>query len=1515
MESAGQHIEGILFHVFLSHSSADKSAVEQLALWLRDRAGLNPFLDKWHLVPGAPWQPALEQALAESETVAVFFGPSGPGPWHNEELQLALVRAVQQRNDFRVIPVLLPGASPQQIGGFLGLRTWIDFREGLDSEAAFSRLVAGIQGYAPAADAFRLPDEPTPYRGLLAFDEAHSEYFFGRQADIECTLEKLGRERFVAVVGPSGCGKSSLVLGGVLPAVKRPGGALGPGVRTWTMRPGDRPVRALADALAAGEASGAQRLSLSDALHRRFLEHADGLRTALATLTADSPGSCILVVDQLEELFTHAPGHAGAGEAEPFVTQLRDAVQGSGSLRILATLRADFFDRCLGLAPLRELLQDRTVLLGSLGDEALRDVILRPAQSVGAYLEKGLLSAILQDVSREPGALPLLEDALDQLWRARRGAWLTLSAYEASGGISQALQRRAQACYEALPPEEREVARLLLVRLTSLGEGREDTRRRVPRSELVFPGIPEARVEHVLRVLSGSGARLIVMDQGSVEVAHEVLIRTWSTLRKWLDEDRRELRVQRRLAEAADEWNGKRRQPGYLYTGARLLDAEELFRHKPALINQLERELLEASIQQRDLHRREEEAQARRELEAARRLAEETEARRKVEADGAAKARRSAGYLRNLAVGLAVAIIAVIAGSFLLYRQFRVAFSRELVLSARQGLREDPQRSLLLLQEAQRLAPVDNFGAHLEAWSQEPCLLVLREHPGRITDAAFSPDGKRVLTTSSGGTARLWEATTGKTLAILQGTSIAVSSAMFSRDGSRVLTASADGTARLWEADSGKLLATLQGHSKTGLSATFSPDGTRVLTASADGTARLWEAATGKSLVIFQGHSQAVWLAAFSPDGTRVLTSSADGTARLWEASSGKALATLQGHSGALLLTTFSPDGSRVLIASSDGTARLWDVSTGEAQAALQGHSEAVSSAMFSPDGARVLTASEDGTARLWEAASGKPLVTFQGHSEEVMSAAFSLDGTRVLTASSDGTARLWEAATGKALAILQGTSKAMGSATFSPDGTRVLTASADGTARLWEVATGKLLMTLQGHSQAVWLATFSPDGTRVLTASADGTARVWEGFPGKALAILRGHSDAVLSAAFSPDGKHVLTASRDSTARLWEAASGRPLVTFQGHSKAVRSATFSSDGTRVLTTAYDGTARLWEASSAKPLATLQGHSEEVLSATFSPDGARVLTVSADGSARLWDSAGQPLSILQGHSKAVVFAAFSRDGARVLTASKDGTVRLWEAASGKALASFQGHSDALFSATFSPDGTRALTASRDGTARLWKVGSDKSLVTFQGHSKAVRSATFSPDGTRVLTASEDSTARLWEASSGKPLAILPGHSEEVLSALFSPDGTRVRTVSADRSVRLWDSAGRLVATLQGHSDSVWSVTFSRDGTRLLTASRDGTARLWEVSSGKALATLQGHSGDLFSVTFSPDGARALTASEDGTARLWPNWRWDPEAFEKHDVGRTLTCKERRMFLHEDIVCTEELAPQGSEQPQ
>jgi hypothetical protein len=238
------------YDVFLSHNSADKPAVEAIARRLRELAHLEPFLDKWHLVPGEPWQEALEEAIDASRSCAVFLGPAGMGSWENEEMRAALGIRVQQPS-FRVIPVLLPGASLPERGRlprFLSRLTWVDFRPGLDDADAFHRLVCGIQGIAPGPEGMTEAEAAAavcPFRGLQVFDEEHAPFFFGREALTQHLVEQLRDDRFLGVIGPSGSGKSSLVRAGLLPQVRA--GAL-PASDRWPVvlfKPGPHPVETL----------------------------------------------------------------------------------------------------------------------------------------------------------------------------------------------------------------------------------------------------------------------------------------------------------------------------------------------------------------------------------------------------------------------------------------------------------------------------------------------------------------------------------------------------------------------------------------------------------------------------------------------------------------------------------------------------------------------------------------------------------------------------------------------------------------------------------------------------------------------------------------------------------------------------------------------------------------------------------------------------------------------------------------------------------------------------------------------------------------------------------------------------------------------------------------------------------------------------------------------------------------------------------------------------------------------
>ena len=369
-----------------------------------------------------------------------------------------------------------------------------------------------------------------------------------------------------------------------------------------------------------------------------------------------------------------------------------------------------------------------------------------------------------------------------------------------------------------------------------------------------------------------------------------------------------------------------------------------------------------------------------------------------------------------------------------------------------------------------------------------------------------------------------------------------VMSAAFSPDGARIVTACWDKTARVWDAATGKEIAVLRGHENYVTTAAFSPDGARIVTGSHDRTARIWDASTGKEFATLLGHEDAVKSAAFSPDGARIVTASfRDATARIWDAATRQEIATLLGHEDAVKSATFSPDGARVVTGSYDRTARIWDASTGREIAVLRGRENMMEYVVFSPDGTRIITVPETDTARVWDAATGQEIAALRGHAGRVRSAAFSPDGALTVTGSDDGTAQIWDAVTGQKIAALRGHEGGVWSAAFSPDGARIVTASSDRTARIWDAMAGQEIADLLGRESWVMSAAFSPDIARVVAHSHDGTTRIWNACTGQKIADLR--SGDVTSASFSPDSSQIVIAAGD-TARICDVVTGQEIVT-----------------------------------------------------------------------------------------------------------------------------------------------------------------------------------------------------------------------------------------------------------------------------------------------------------------------------------------------------------------------------------
>lgn len=1517
------------FDVFLSYSEADQQAALMLADALRTSAGLQPFLDRWHLIPGQPWQEEIETALTQSATVAVCIGPSGLSPWHNEQMRVAVDEAVRTRDEMRVIPVLLPGARQDGLSGFLARRAWVDFRTGLDDAEALARLAAGIRGEAITPGGYYLPDEPAPYRGLLPFEAEQNRFFFGRRDETSQILTRLAQQPFLAIVGASGSGKSSLVRAGVIPALRASAPPASPRWSVLTCTPGSQPLRAVAAQLAllvAPASDFAEHLRLVDEFTTRLAEQPTGLSTVLGAHLAAQPGSVLLFIDQFEELFTACQEGMEdcRSQMEPFVRLLADAVgQGDNRIRILITLRADFLDDAVSLPVLRGLLQDRQFLLGPLDNTSLREAVVLPAQTVGALFEKGLVNTILRDVAAEPAALPLLQHALYELWLARHGPWLTVDAYEASGGVRGALQRRAQATFEALTPAQQSVARAIFLRLTSLGDGAGDTRRRVRRSELYPVGAQAEDVNQVLAALSAPSARLIVADAESVEVAHEALIQQWDTLHGWLEADRAGLRLHRRLTQAAQTWLEMERDAGALYRGVQLAQAMEWATEHGAEMNPQEHEFLGASVQLQTQEEAAREAQRHRELETAQQLAQEAELHAQEQALAARRLKQRARWLAG--IGLVALLFAIMAG---------VAS----VQSNRSAEEATDAKATAIADRATAVA------ASAEAEQQRS----LAEQRQKLAEKGQREAEARTLASQA---QRLYD--DDPSLALLLAREAAL---LTYRMDSEVTTEAETALHTLLAAPNTRLVKAIRAHDSHAWSLALHPEGRQFVTTGCDqrlasglcraSQARLWDA-EGNLLAEFAAHDADLSLVVFSPDGKRLLTADDKGIVQLWDADGFTEIVALPGYTGALRSALFSPDGQHILTVGETEPARLWGVD-GQLRAVLDEEAQRTASALFSADGARILTAHcrtadaegvcTAGYARLWDA-DGQPATTF-AEGAGVNWAAFDPSGSRIVTAEcaivsdgrcNGGIVRLWDAA-GQPLGALGGYQfrNQVLFAIFDPAGTRILAQSGNEVA-LWTTA-GEFLTTLDAQVERFWRVGYSPDGLLIITTStqpAPSTANLmatdvylWNA-DGKRVATLSGHEGIVNATAFTPGHSRLLTAGLDGLVQLWDTryATGGLERQLAGHQGFLRLAEYSPAGDRLVTVAEDGV-WLWDQDGTL-LAQLEQRAALVVAARFNRQGTQFATLTCDvlspayectrGALRLWDINGNPVREVADYRFPGGYD-FAPDGGRMVIAGEGSTARLLDA-DGQTLTVLTGHSGPVNRIAYSEDGARFATTSDDGSVRVWDA-EGKPLLTLTGHTGPTRGVRFSSTNTYILTYGDDGSLRLWDWD-GNPLHVLGGHPGGVKFATFNRAGTLVLVESKEGPARLWNLNGQLVAVIGENTLSVDVATFDPTGERILTVECNEvnasgwcihhSANLWDIQ-GERLYTVDNHWIEW--AAFRPDGAQIVTAGCDvfdpltgtrcETGGVWL-WRVYPDieamlAEAEVRAGRTLTAAECQQYL-------------------
>ncbi len=1139
--------------------------------------------------------------------------------------------------------------------------------------------------------------EASPYKGLRRFESVDKDLFFGRDQFLTGLVNDLEQTNLILLLGASGSGKSSVVRAGLIPWLAQKRGSK---FTDLTFTPNREPFSSLYQRLH-------DRYQQADA--QFVLEGKTNTFTQAVRELKPPKDFWFIFIDQFEELFTLSqtePRDRFIGSLVHLINTLNNTQ--NHLVKIVATMRADFLDRLSPYPQLIKVTNRHRPMIAEMQLDELRLAIEQPAAHHGVVFETGLVEEIIKDVQGQAGYLPLLQYSLNLLWETEvqtgsiHDKTLNVNNYRNLGGVRGTLQKHVEAVYQVLSAPEQLAAQRIFLKLIEIGGNAESgtdwkpVRRRANRSEFDEP-LEQAVVVRLINENLLVSSRETQAQESTLEIAHEILLTSWTTLSIWIRENRQAIALRNRLNEDIIRWQAKK-QDDELWFGSKLEQVLEL--GKDSTFNQvlggfspIANQFIDASERRRDRQRR-----------------------------------RVITVLTGFsAVTLTVALIA--------FQQYLDATKQRINAE----LKEMIARSELLASEGNQFdALITSLGA---ARRVDQMSLMTESDTKNMVAASLQQAIGDVKESNR-----------------LEGHTYSVTSISFSPDGKTIASASQDKTVRLWN-QNGKFLETLAGHNDVVNGVSFSRNGT-IASASGDGTVKLWLwMAKGWLHVPFTFKKQIPQFkgVSFSPAGV-IVAASEDGTINVWN-QKGVIQKTWVGDSGCnndpdcIRSITFNLQGNLIASAGRNGTIKLWN-RVGIFQKQLN-YTDTINSVSFSQDSV-LIAGAKDGKLILWNQHS-QPKI-WAAHNGSVNGVSFSPDGQKIVSAGSDRTIKLWDR-NGNPLTTLQGHTDSVNSVSFSPDGQTLASASVDNSIKLWHIYS-KGINRLDIPDGSPKTVEISPNGTLLASLNRDSTAiHVWDAKEPKKVKTFGEPNYRMTRIGWSPDGQRIASIGEEDTQdssgkfrtshiiiKLWDQKG--QIQTFhqltdepRWNVADVESLRFSPDGKWVAFGCNDGTVSLWdlERNAFKSIDTSKEAVEDV---AFSPDGRVIASASNDYTIKLWSLDGQLLQAFdQKHLDGINSISFSQDGQTIASASNDGTINIWDR-KGVLQHTLKGHNGQVASVSFSPNGDLIASAGADKTVRLWSRHSTL-LATLRGHRTGVKDVHFNTNSMVLTSTDENNEVIFW----------------------------------------------------------------------------------------------------------------------------------------------------------------------------